>query len=321
MFRRMATPPLLLYSLAEFRDLMRACLDVTGARAVVEIGSETGAASVDLYSFLRERGGELWCVEPEPAPEIEQLDAAEARFHLVQGRSPQALDGLGPADAWVIDGDHNYWTVLRELEYADRTAREARSPTLLFLHDVSWPCGRRDHYYAPDALPDGAMHPHSFELGQVPGVEEAVEGGFRGRGSFAIALREGGPRNGVLTAIEDFLDGREDLRLVHVPVIFGVGVVFDLTAPYASRLEELLAPYDGNPLLARLEQNRLDLYLKVVELQDAIAARGLQQNRLVVEYDVSLAAAEAEAARLRLEVAKLQEAARVRETGSVTASS
>jgi hypothetical protein len=309
---------MLLYSLAEFGDLMRGCLAAADARKVVEIGSETGAATLDLFSFLHERGGELWCVEPEPAQEVEQLDAAEAGFHLVHGRSPQALAGLGPADAWVIDGDHNYWTVSRELEHADRVAREAGRPTIMFLHDVSWPCGRRDHYYAPEALPDGAVHPHSFELGQVPGTEEAVAGGFRGRGSFAIALREGGPRNGVLTAIEDFLDGRDELRFVHIPVIFGVGVLFDRAAPYASALEELLAPYDANPLLAKLEENRLDLFLKVVELQDSIGTRGLQQNRLVVEYDVSLAAAEAEAARLRLDLAKLQEAAREWEASDVS---
>jgi hypothetical protein len=309
---------MLLYSLAEFGDLMRACLAAADARKIVEIGSETGAATLELFSLLQDRGGELWCVEPEPAPEVEQLDASEAGFHLVRGRSPQALEGLGPADAWVIDGDHNYWTVSGELEHADRVAREAGNPALMFLHDVSWPCGRRDHYYAPEALPDGAVHPHSFELGQVPGIEEAVEGGFRGRGSFAIALREGGPRNGVLTAIEDFLEGREELRFVHVPVIFGVGVVFDRTARYGSSLEELLAPYHGNPLLAKLEENRLALYLKVVELQDSIAARGLQQNRLVAEYDVSLAAVEAEAARLRLELAKLQEAAREWEARTVS---
>jgi hypothetical protein len=309
---------MLLYSLAEFRELMHACFAAADARTLVEIGSETGAATLDLFRFLQDHGGELWCVEPEPAREVEQLDATEAGFHLVHGRSPQALEGLGPADAWVIDGDHNYWTVARELEFADRVAREAGSPAIIFLHDVSWPCGRRDHYYAPEALPDVAVHPHSFELGQVPGREDAVEGGFRGRGSFAIALREGGPRNGVLTAVEDFLEGREELRFVHIPVIFGVGVLFDRTAPYASALEELLAPYDGNPLLAKLEENRLDLFLKVVELQDSIAARGLQQNRLVVEYDVSLAAAEAEAARLRLELAKLQEAAREWEASAVS---
>jgi hypothetical protein len=204
----------------------------------------------------------------------------------------------------VIDGDHNYWTVSRELEHIDGVAREAGRPALLLLHDVSWPCARRDQYYAPDALPAGAVHPHSFHLGQVPDSEEAVDGGFRGRGAFAIALRAGGPKNGVLTAVEDFLEDRDELRFARIPAIFGVGVIFAREAPYAHDLEQVLAPYDGNPLLAKLERNRVDLYLKVLELQDAVSSLGLRQNRLLAEYDTALAAAEAEAAGFRLELAK-----------------
>ena len=207
----------------------------------------------------------------------------------------------------MIDGDHNYWTVSRELAYADRKAREAQSPTLMLLHDVSWPCARRDMYYAPEALPDEALHPHSFELGSIPDVPDAVRGGFRGGGSFAVALHEGGPRNGILTAIEDFLEGRDDLAFVHVPAIFGLGVIYSREAPYAERLAGLLAPFGDNPLLARLERNRVDLYLRVVELQDSVSDLGLRQNRVIAEYDARVSAAETEAARLRLEVAQLQQ--------------
>jgi hypothetical protein len=299
----MAPPPLLLYSLGEFRDLLRGCLDVAGARSVVEIGSETGRATRELHAFLSERGGELFCVEPEPTLEIAELDASEEGFHLVPGRSPEALRELGHHDAWVIDGDHNYWTVSRELEHVDRAAREAERPALVLLHDVSWPCARRDQYYAPDALPAGAVHPHSFDLGRVPGREEALDGGFRGRGAFAVALREGGPRNGVLTAVEDFLEGRDELRFAHIPAIFGVAVVYARDAPYSQALAELLAPFDRNPLLDKLERNRVELYLKVLELQDSVSALGLRQNRLLAEYDRALAAAEAELAGLRLELA------------------
>jgi methyltransferase family protein len=300
-------PPLLLHSLGEFRELVHACFDAAGVRSVVEIGSETGRATRELMDFLGERDGELWCVEPEPTLEVERLDRELERFHLVRGLSPAALEGIGPADAWVIDGDHNYWTVSRELEHADGAAREAGSPALLVLHDVGWPCARRDHYYAPDAIPDDGVHPHSFDHGEVPGEPEAVDGGFRGAGSYAVALREGGPRNGVLTAVEDFLAERSELRYVHVPAIFGLGVVYSSEAPYADAVERALAPYDRNPLLDKLEQNRLELYLRVLEQQDAVSDLGLRQSRLIAEYDSSLAAAQAEAGRLRLAAARAAE--------------
>ena len=122
-------------------------------------------------------GGGLWCVEPGPTRELQDLDAGEEAFHLVDGLSPWALEGLPRCDAYVIDGDHNYWTVTRELEHV--AGGDAFPLTL--LHDVAWPCARRDQYYAPDALPPEGVHPHTWELGSVPGVAEAVAGGFRGR--------------------------------------------------------------------------------------------------------------------------------------------
>jgi hypothetical protein len=71
------------------------------------------------------------------------------------------------------------------------------------------------------------------------------------------AAREGGPENGVLTAVEDFVSQREDLRLVVVPAFFGFGAVWHRDAPWAQALAEILDPWDGNPVLRRLEENRV----------------------------------------------------------------
>jgi hypothetical protein len=300
-------PALLIYSLTEFRDLIRACLETAEVASLVEIGSETGAATRELLEFVKTREGEMWCVDPAPTLELEEIDRSSERFHLVRGYSPDALDGIGPADAWIVDGDHNYWTVSRELDHADGSARSAGRPALILLHDVAWPCARRDQYYAPERLPAEALHPYSTELGRVPDSPDAIRGGFRGDGSFAIALHEGGPRNGVLTAVEDFVSERDDLVFVHVPAIFGLGVIYQRSAPYAERVRELLAPYADNPLLAKLERNRIDLYMRVIELQDSVSELGLRQNRVIAEYDASVSEAELEAARLRLELAELRQ--------------
>jgi hypothetical protein len=52
----------------------------------------------------------------------------------------------------VIDGDHNYYTVLRELRLADSVARRDGRPLLAFMHDVGWPCARRDPIMPPTAF-------------------------------------------------------------------------------------------------------------------------------------------------------------------------
>ncbi|MGI8750602.1 MAG: class I SAM-dependent methyltransferase, partial [Thermoleophilaceae bacterium] len=224
--------PLLIHSLVEFDELIEACLDLAGARSVLEIGSESGASTKRLLAGASGRGGALWCIEPAPTRELEELDRTEEAFNLVRGASPAALEGIEPCDAYVIDGDHNYWTVSHELEHLGAAAGTDPHP-LVILHDVAWPCGRRDLYYSPRALPAEALHPHSWDLGVVPGAEMAVAGGFRGQGSFAVALQEGGARNGVRTAVEDYLDGKDGLRLFAVPAVFGLGVVYSAEAPYA----------------------------------------------------------------------------------------
>ena len=74
-------------------------------------------------------------------------------------------------DAYLIDGDHNYFTVISEL---NAIHEKAKPGTVILLHDVStstW--ARRDQYY------DESFIPKEF-------------------------LR--GKKQGILTAIEDFLD-------------------------------------------------------------------------------------------------------------------
>jgi hypothetical protein len=61
----------------------------------------------------------------------------------------------------------------------------------------------------------------------------------------------------VLTAVEGFVADRDGLRLVVVPVFFGLGVVWHRDAPWAGAVAELFDPWDRNPLLERLEWNRL----------------------------------------------------------------
>ena len=261
---------LLLHSLAEFRELILSCLDLIDAKTVVEVGGEDGTFTRELVRWAQDRGGKVWCIDPAPSPDLVALCDAEPAVALVRERSLDALPHLEPADAYLIDGDHNHYTVLRELQAI--TAAAVGDGPLVVLHDVGWPWGERDLYYAPEDLPSDAVHPHTYEQGVTLGSSGVVAGGFRSEGRFAAAVEAGGPANGVRTAVDDFLRDREDLRLAVVPCIFGLGVLYPALAPWAERLWRLLAPYDGNPLLERLEHNRLALYLKVLGLQDDVTA-------------------------------------------------
>jgi hypothetical protein len=158
---------------------------------------------------------------------------------------------VAPADAVIIDGDHNYYTVSEELRLIAAAHHEL--PLLLF-HDVAWPHGRRDDYYSADDIPPEHRHEIAEGGGLIPGEPGVHHGGLPYR---AAAAREGGPRNGVLTAVDDFVAERDDLRLAIVPVFFGLGVVWRRDAAGAEALVDVLEPWDGNPLLTRLEGNRV----------------------------------------------------------------
>ncbi|WP_250290196.1 class I SAM-dependent methyltransferase [Frankia sp. CiP1_Cm_nod1] len=281
--------PLLLHSLAELREIWMPLLEAADVRSVAEIGSESGATTSLLVDLLRGRGGKLLVIDPDPGVTPEPGDGLEV--DVVRGYSPQALVGLTPADAYLIDGDHNYATVTSELGTIADAARAAGRPhlPLLIMHDVGWPNARRDSYYTPERIPEPERQPYSWELGVRVDSTGVVTGGLRGEGAFAWARSEGGAGNGVRTAVEDFLATRPQLRLFVAAPIFGLGIVVDGRAPYAERVGELLRPWVRNGLLTRLERNRLDLYLHVLLLQDEMIDAARRRQREWARLDAALA--------------------------------
>jgi hypothetical protein len=267
-------PDLLIHSMSEFSDIILSVLDASDVRNIVEIGAEYGGNSTMLADFVGERNGSLISIDPAPKPEFLEWAAAHPHVSHVAQPSLKAFAQLSDVDAWVIDGDHNWYTVYNELTQIDAICKRDGKPLLALLHDVNWPSGRRDMYYAPDTIPAAFRHRYAYDGGAVPGRSELIYGqGFRGMGHFAWAAHEGGPRNGVLTAIEDFLQeqhssGRE-LGFAEIPAVFGLGVLFDLDAEWSGGVATAVLPYHDNKLIRTLEQNRLQNYLRVIEMQDA----------------------------------------------------
>src|SRR5690606_11462153 len=114
-----------------------------------------------------------------------------------------------------------------ELSLLARTAREAGRPLpVLIMHDVCWPYGRRDLYYAPERIPDEFRQPHD-QRGVVRGKRELVSRGGVNP-TMHNAVSEGGPRNGVMTALDDFLsEYGQPVRRVLLPIYFGLAIVAD----------------------------------------------------------------------------------------------
>ena len=255
------------HSLIHHSEVLLPCLATAGARSVVEVGAYAGDLTALLMDWAASSGARVTAVDPSPQDSLVELAEANEGLELIRETSLDALKHIELPDAVVIDGDHNHYTVSEELRLIDERAG-SELPLLLF-HDVLWPHGRRDDYYAPELIPEDRRQPIAEGGGLFPGVEGTRPGGLPYRGA---AAREGGPQNGVLTAVEDFIEGRDDLRLAVVPVFFGLGVVWRRDAPWADELSALLEPWDRNTLLERLEANRV-LHLAVAHFHSIEGAQ------------------------------------------------
>jgi hypothetical protein len=251
-------------SMAHHADLMIPCLDAVGAKSILEVGAYAGDLTRLLADWAAQAGARVMAIDPSPQPGLVQLAADRDQVELVRRTSFDALPEVERADVVVIDGDHNYFTVTRELELIEARAAGRDLPLLLF-HDVAWPHARRDDYFAPEDIPAEYRHPIAGEKGGLfPGDPGLRKDGVPYPKS---AAHEGGPRNGVLTAVEDFVGSRDDLRLAVVPAFFGFGVLWPRSAPWADEVEEIVGPYDRHPLLERLEANRVHHLATVWESQ------------------------------------------------------
>lgn len=241
------------YSLANLTELMFPCLEATGSTSVVEIGAYRGELTRELLGWAARAGAQVTAVDPEPPPELLKLAEEHPELELVRQTSHEALGHLPLPGALVIDSDHNYFTLTEELRLIDSRAKGAALPLLMF-HDVAWPHARRDTYYVPERIPEEHRQPLGHDVNLAPWEPGVAEGGLPFEWA---AKREGGPHNGVLTALEDFVGERPGLRLAVIPAFFGFGVLWHEEAPWASAVASIVEPWDRNPVLERLETNRV----------------------------------------------------------------
>lgn len=250
------------FSLATLSEILLPCLDAASPESVVEIGAARGELTRELLAWAGDTGVSITAIEPDPPPELLALGEAHPELELVPEPSLEVLNRSAMPGAVIIDGDHNYYTVSEELRLIDERGSEGTLPLLVF-HDVGWPHARRDTYYAPERIPPEHRQPLVRDAIVAPGEPGLASSGLR----YAWAAeREGGARNGVLTAIEDFMDGRQGLRLAIVPAFFGLGVLWAESAPWADAVAEIVAPWDRNPVLERLEADRVDNIVDRVRL-------------------------------------------------------
>jgi len=260
-------------SLATNAELVTACLDAVAPRSIIEVGAYAGDITRLLLDWASPFGARVTAIDPYPEDALVRLAQERPDLDLIRETSHEALRHVPPADVAIVDGDHNYYTVREELRLIAEGASDW-APPLVLLHDVCWPHARRDSYFAPELIPEEGRQPMVEGAGLFPGDPGMRPGGLPFKWA---AEREGGARNGVLTAAEDFVKEREGLRLALVPAFFGLGALWPADAPWARAIAEILEPWQDNPILERLEANRV-FHLASVHVQMVRAAKLEQRN-------------------------------------------
>jgi hypothetical protein len=176
-----------------------------GLTRICEIGASFGE-STELLAALPSIAVTVIdpCLDCDLEKKFDDISQVTVKKGLSLAVVPELHDSF---DCMLIDGDHNWYTVYHELKaIADRNL--LRLGGIIFLHDVDWPWGRRDMYYQPEMIPP--EYRQSLELkGVVQGQSELSNRSGFSRG-VPKAAQEGGTRNGVLTAVEDFMGEHQD---------------------------------------------------------------------------------------------------------------
>ncbi len=254
-----------LYSMSNWAPVYLPLLEKIKPKRIVEIGAELGGNTAILKKFCIENEVELHSVDT--VIQLESANCSHPLIHRHQTRSVDFLASSKGAEVYFIDADHNYQSVLAELELIER-AHDSEAPLLVIMHDTGWPCAFRDSYYDP---PKAESYKNTLHVdkGPVPWRSDLVENGF-GACFVGWVDRECGAKNGVKTAIEDFVALRKGWKRAYSTPFYGVCFLWyepSFSAEQKQYMNEMISILKQvEPIFATLEWNRVLLYLKIQKL-------------------------------------------------------
>jgi len=143
-----------------------------------------------------------------------------------------ALSSLKDYDAIFIDDDANWYTVYNELNTIKNTNNQF---PLVFICNNKFPNKRRDSYTNPNTIPEKFRQKYGDTL-TICHENEKIEI----NDGFYHALNENTPKNGVATAIEDFLLKNNYIGIMKINFIDEITVLYPKLQINEKRIDILL---------------------------------------------------------------------------------
>ncbi len=236
-----------------WKSIIHPIISLIQAKHIVEIGSNEGFNTKNILDYCANAHGYLTSIDPSPHFDVGEFKLKyPTQFTFIDKLSLDALPTLNNFDCILIDGDHNWYTVYNELRIIEANFKDKQSFPLIFLHEVDWPYARRDKYSNPNTIPEKYLQYHK-QLGISPHEERLVDEGGLNSNSFN-AFFSNTPKNGVLTAIEDFIyESHLEFTFIRIPLFNGLGILFKKDFELENEINEIV----NNSNLFQLIENEL----------------------------------------------------------------
>lgn len=147
--------------------------------------------------------------------------------YLVQDEIINEISDCKNYEAIFLNDDPNWYTILNELDIIKKTNDEF---PLVFICNCVFPYKRRDAYIDPKAIPDEFLNDCSKGL-KINDVN--IYDGFY------HANQNNTPKNGVLTAVEDFIAKNSDIALCDIKLSNGIIILHSKNSINQIRISKL----------------------------------------------------------------------------------
>jgi chromosome segregation ATPase len=278
-------------------------LDGGQPQTILVVGLDHGPLADRLVDHVADDGA-LHAIpshaEFEPG---EQLLSIGKRFTLHEGPAHEEIEAVADVDLAILAGDPNWYSAFHQLRALERRSLEDGHPfPVVIVHNVRWPYGRRDMYSDPERIPEEFRQPWE-RRGVVPGSTKLVPDGMFAERNHAVL--EHGPRNGVRTAVDDFIaDSYRRWRFADLPGLDGIGVLVSSDRLEARpELEHALERFAGAEFLSghvrevelarvasaaesqRARAEVTELASRSDEFESELRSRVREHERLLAEHD------------------------------------
>lgn len=248
-----------------WRKVIQPVLLEKDLKNIVYIGS-AGDLLNEILEYCKGINGFLHFVNPATPLKLNELNEKCGEiFRHYPDLSLSVLPLIKNYDAVIINGDHNWYTVYHELKIIEKKVNNEGISPIIFIHDIGWPYGRRDSYSDPDNIPLAYKQAYK-KSGLLPQQMTLDDSGLNSHRYNAVY--ENNPRNGVLTAIEDFIEESSIVSSFYeIPSFNGLGILSFGETLHINLLQNRALFLE---LLEDLEKKRIELEMEIGHNEERI---------------------------------------------------